>query len=44
MAFQAMVNRMNIKKHALALFTKSPQPGATKTRLTEKYGGSLTEQ
>lgn len=35
---------MKIKKHALSLFTKSPQPGITKTRLTKKYGGSLTEQ
>jgi glycosyltransferase A (GT-A) superfamily protein (DUF2064 family) len=35
---------MNIKKHALSLFTKLPQPGITKTRLTKKYGGSLTEQ
>lgn len=35
---------MNVRKHALSLFTKSPQLGITKTRLTEKYGGSLTEQ
>ncbi len=35
---------MDMKKHALVLFTKSPQPGATKTRLTEKHGGPLTEQ
>jgi len=31
------------KKHALVLFTKSPQPGRTKTRLTHKLGGLLTE-
>jgi len=35
---------MSLKKHALSLFTKSPQPGDTKTRLTQKYGGPLTEQ
>jgi uncharacterized protein len=35
---------MTNKIHALSLFTKSPQPGITKTRLTRKYGGSLTEQ
>ena len=34
---------MSIKKHALTLFTKSPQPGYTKTRLTQKFGGPLTE-
>ncbi len=34
---------MNIRKHALVLFTKSPQAGTTKTRLTKKHGGSLTE-
>ncbi len=33
---------MKSRKHALSLFTKSPQPGATKTRLTGKHGGSLT--
>jgi len=32
------------KKHVLSLFTKSPQPGVTKTRLTEKHGGALNEQ
>jgi glycosyltransferase A (GT-A) superfamily protein (DUF2064 family) len=35
---------MNKRKHALSLFTKSPQPGSTKTRLTIKYGGSLSDQ
>jgi len=34
----------SIKKHALVLFTKSPQPGMTKTRLTEKHGGLLSDQ
>jgi glycosyltransferase A (GT-A) superfamily protein (DUF2064 family) len=32
------------RKHVLSLFTKSPQPGVTKTRLTEKHGGALSEQ
>jgi len=35
---------MNKRKHALSLFTKSPQPGTTKTRLTRKHGGSLSDQ
>lgn len=35
---------MSPKKHALSLFTKSPQPGNTKTRLTQEHGGPLTEQ
>ena len=34
---------MNRKKHAISLFTKSPQPGVTKTRLTQAFGGPLTE-
>lgn len=34
---------MKTRKHVLSLFTKSPQPGITKTRLTEKQGGALTE-
>jgi len=34
---------MSQKKHALSLFTKSPQPGITKTRLTHKFGGPLTD-
>lgn len=33
---------MNARKHALVLFTKYPEPGFTKTRLTEEHGGSLT--
>ncbi len=33
-----------MKKHALVLFTKSPQPGSTKTRLTERRGGLLSDQ
>ncbi len=35
---------MNTKKHALSLFTKKPQPGTTKTRLTVKHGGSLSDE
>ena len=34
---------MSEKKHALSLFTKSPQPGITKTRLTQRFGGPLTD-
>ena len=34
---------MSQQKHALSLFTKSPQPGITKTRLTQKFGGPLTD-
>ncbi len=34
---------MSQQKHALSLFTKSPQPGITKTRLTERLGGPLTD-
>jgi glycosyltransferase A (GT-A) superfamily protein (DUF2064 family) len=34
---------MSQEKHALSLFTKSPQPGITKTRLTQKFGGPLTD-
>lgn len=34
---------MSEKKHALSLFTKSPQPGITKTRLTQRLGGPLTD-
>ena len=33
---------MSSKKHALVLFTKYPEPGVTKTRLTEEHGGALT--
>lgn len=33
---------MSIKKHALVLFTKYPEPGVTKTRLTEENGGNFT--
>lgn len=33
---------MKIKKHALVLFSKYPEPGVTKTRLMEENGGSLT--
>lgn len=33
---------MKAKKHALVLFTKYPEPGLTKTRLTEENGGNLT--
>jgi glycosyltransferase A (GT-A) superfamily protein (DUF2064 family) len=35
---------MSLRKHALSLFTKLPQPGTTKTHLTMKYGGPLTEE
>lgn len=35
---------MNLKKHAFLLFTKAPQPGKTKTRLTEERGGILTPE
>jgi glycosyltransferase A (GT-A) superfamily protein (DUF2064 family) len=35
---------MSLRKHALSLFTKLPQPGTTKTHLTIKYGGPLTEE
>jgi len=34
---------MSEQKHALSLFTKSPQPGITKTRLTQRFGGPLTD-
>ena len=34
---------MTQQKHALSLFTKSPQPGITKTRLTQRFGGPLTD-
>ena len=34
---------MSQQKHALSLFTKSPQPGITKTRLTQRFGGPLTD-
>jgi glycosyltransferase A (GT-A) superfamily protein (DUF2064 family) len=34
---------MTQQKHALSLFTKSPQPGITKTRLTERLGGPLSD-
>lgn len=33
---------MGRNTHALALFTKYPEPGVTKTRLIEKNGGNLT--
>ncbi len=33
---------MKARKHALVLFTKYPEPGLTKTRLTEENGGNLT--
>jgi len=36
--------KMKASKNALSLFTKSPRAGTTKTRLTGKYGGSLSEQ
>jgi glycosyltransferase A (GT-A) superfamily protein (DUF2064 family) len=32
------------RKHALVLFSKYPEPGVTKTRLMEEYGGSLSAQ
>ncbi|MDD5703830.1 MAG: DUF2064 domain-containing protein [Dehalococcoidales bacterium] len=35
---------MNKRRHALSIFTKTPKPGTTKTRLTTKYGGSLSDQ
>lgn len=35
---------MKENKHALVLFTKYPEPGSTKTRLMEKYGGNLTPE
>jgi glycosyltransferase A (GT-A) superfamily protein (DUF2064 family) len=35
---------MSVNKHALLLFTKVPEPGSTKTRLTEDRGGILTPQ
>lgn len=31
-------------KHALLIFTKAPQPGVTKTRLTEEKGGIFTPE
>jgi len=34
---------MSLKKHALVLFTKYPEPGRTKTRLIEMNGGTLSE-
>ncbi|MBU5613857.1 TIGR04282 family arsenosugar biosynthesis glycosyltransferase [Geomonas azotofigens] len=33
-----------MKKNALLLFTKYPQPGVTKTRLIEENGGALTPE
>mgnify|MGYP001025890345 FL=1 len=33
---------MSSKKNALVLFTKYPEPGATKTRLMQEHGGVLT--
>lgn len=33
---------MSLQRHALALFTKVPAPGTTKTRLTKERGGILT--
>lgn len=35
---------MKTKKHALALFTKYPEPGVTKTRLLTENGGGFTPQ
>ena len=33
---------MSSQKNTLALFTKYPEPGVTKTRLMEEHGGALT--
>jgi glycosyltransferase A (GT-A) superfamily protein (DUF2064 family) len=33
---------MSLKKNALVLFTKYPEPGVTKTRLMQEHGGALT--
>ncbi len=33
---------MSLKKNALVLFTKYPEPGVTKTRLMGEHGGALT--
>jgi glycosyltransferase A (GT-A) superfamily protein (DUF2064 family) len=33
---------MSSKKNTLALFTKYPEPGVTKTRLMQEHGGALT--
>lgn len=35
---------MTEKKHALLIFSKYPTPGVVKTRMTQKYGGALTDQ
>ena len=35
---------MNIHKHALLLFSKVPEPGKTKTRLTTEHNGLLTPE
>ena len=35
---------MKIKKHALVIFTKYPEPGITKTRLIHQNGGALTAE
>jgi len=35
---------MSTKRHALMIFTKSPKPGLTKTRLTTARGGILTPE
>jgi uncharacterized protein len=35
---------MTQSRNALVLFTKSPQPGRTKTRLTRKFGGPLSDE
>jgi glycosyltransferase A (GT-A) superfamily protein (DUF2064 family) len=36
------IGRNELKKNALVLFTKYPEPGLTKTRLMQEHGGALT--